>query len=97
MAARASAATRSQSPLPAPTRARPTAISPRPTAAGTLPGRLGIRAVPTRVRAGREVELLDGEGVAVGVGGPPDQAALGTAQGGVQRPAASDEPPAGVG
>ena len=27
----------------------------------------------------------------------PDQAAMGTAQGGVQRPAASDEPPADVG
>jgi hypothetical protein len=75
----------------------PTGTGPWPTAAGTLPRRVGTGAGPSRVRAGREAELLDGEGVAVGVGGPPEQAALGTAQGGVQRPAASDEPPAGVG
>jgi len=30
------------------------------------------------------------------VGGPPDQAVLSAAQRGVQRPAASDEPPADV-
>jgi hypothetical protein len=52
--------------------------------------------VPTRTRCRREAELLDGEGVAVGVGGPPDQAVLSAAQWGVQRPAACDEPPADV-
>jgi hypothetical protein len=43
------------------------------------------------------MELFDGEGAAGWVGGPPEHAALGAAQWGVQRPAASDEPPAGVG
>jgi hypothetical protein len=72
--------------LPAPTGTRPALTGARPVATGTLPG----------TRRGREAELLDGEGAAVGVGGPPDQAVLCAAQRGLQRPAACDEPPADV-
>jgi len=79
----------------------------QPDQAGMVDGRrrprLGRDPVPetrrpasTRPRPGWEPDLLDRELAAGWVGGPPDQAVLGAAEGDVQRPAACDEPPAGV-
>jgi hypothetical protein len=79
----------------------------QPDQAGMVDGgrgpRLGRHPVPavrlpmaTRLHPGRELDLLDRELAAGWVGGPPDQAVLGAAEGGVQRPAACDKPPAGV-
>jgi hypothetical protein len=51
-----------------------------------------------RVRRRREVELLDRQPPAAAqLGGPPAHPAPGAAQSGLQRPAARDEPLAGVG